>query len=41
MAGAVLRATWPDDLQRDRCLDALVAEGLVEPLDGDRYALPA
>ena len=28
------------ELQRDRCLDALVAEGLVEPLPGDRYRLP-
>ena len=41
VAGERLRATWPDDLQRDRCLDALVAEGLVEPLDGDRFRLPA
>lgn len=24
-----------------RCLDSLVADGLVEPLDGDRYRLPA
>ncbi|WP_151525709.1 A/G-specific adenine glycosylase [Serinicoccus kebangsaanensis] len=49
--GTVLRAAWPaagsDDtgtegtaLQRDRCLDALVAEGLVEPLPGDRFRLP-
>jgi A/G-specific adenine glycosylase len=33
---AVLR----DPRQRDRCLDGLVADGLVEPLGGDRYALP-
>jgi A/G-specific adenine glycosylase len=26
--------------QRDRCLDSLVADGLVEPLDGRRYRLP-
>lgn len=39
--GERLRATWPNDLQRDRCLDALVAEGLVEALDGDRFRLPA
>ena len=39
--GELLRAAWQqDDLQRDRCLDALVAEGLVEPLAGDRYRLP-
>jgi A/G-specific adenine glycosylase len=29
-----------DPGQRERCLDGLVADGLVEPLDGDRYALP-
>ncbi|WP_122261201.1 A/G-specific adenine glycosylase [Ornithinimicrobium cerasi] len=39
--GARLRAVWPDEGQRDRCLDALVADGLVEPLAGDRYRLPA
>ncbi len=29
-----------DEFQRDRCLDGLVADGLVEPLPGARYALP-
>jgi A/G-specific adenine glycosylase len=29
-----------DAFQRDRCLDGLVADGLVEPLPGDRYQLP-
>ena len=29
-----------DEFQRSRCLDGLVADGLVEPLDGDRYQLP-
>lgn len=48
--GARLRASWPLDpaapdqeaahLQRDRCLDALVAEGLVEPLPEDLFRLP-
>lgn len=47
--GRRLRAAWPLDpaapdekahRQRDRCLDALVAEGLVEPLPEDRYRLP-
>ncbi len=38
--GAVLRAVWPEEAQRDRCLDALVADGLVEPLEGDRFRLP-
>jgi A/G-specific adenine glycosylase len=41
VAGVVLRAGWPDELQRERCLDALVADGLVEPLDGDLFRLPA
>ena len=40
VSGAQLRAVWPDEAQRDRCLDALVADGLVEPLDGDRFRLP-
>jgi A/G-specific adenine glycosylase len=30
-----------DRLQRSRCLDGLVADGLVEPLPGNRYRLPA
>jgi len=34
-------AVWPtDDSQRDRCLDSLVADGLVEPLSGRRFRLP-
>ncbi|WP_238695317.1 A/G-specific adenine glycosylase [Ornithinimicrobium flavum] len=39
--GTRLRACWPDALQRERCLDALVSDGLVEPLDDDRFRLPA
>ena len=35
-----LAAAWPDDLQRARCLDSLVADGLVEPLAGNRFRLP-
>ncbi len=35
-----LRATWPADLQRARALDSLVADGLVEPLAGERFRLP-
>ncbi|GGK58305.1 adenine glycosylase [Ornithinimicrobium pekingense] len=38
--GDALRAVWPEEAQRDRCLDALVAEGLVEPLDGGLFRLP-
>ncbi|MGI9085681.1 MAG: A/G-specific adenine glycosylase [Aeromicrobium sp.] len=38
---AVLDATWDDDLQRERCLDSLVADGLVEPVTDELFALPA
>lgn len=38
---ATLAAAWPDEPQRMRCLDALVADGLAEPLDGGRVRLPA
>ena len=41
VSGADLREVWPADPQRMRCLDSLVADGLVEPLAGDRYRLPA
>ena len=30
----------PDDLRRERCLDSLVADGLVEPLERGRFRLP-
>jgi A/G-specific adenine glycosylase len=35
-----LEQTWDDDLQRERALDGLVADGLVEPLDDDLFRLP-
>jgi len=36
-----VRAAWPtDDTQRDRCLDSLVADGLMEPLSDKRFRLP-
>ncbi len=35
------RARAEDDRQRARCLDSLVADGLVEPLAGGRYRLPS
>jgi A/G-specific adenine glycosylase len=35
-----LQAVWPDDQQRERALDSLVADGLVEPLEEARYRLP-
>ncbi|WP_270887268.1 A/G-specific adenine glycosylase [Pedococcus sp. 5OH_020] len=37
---ADLEALSPNDLQRERCLDSLVSDGLVEPLPGDRFGLP-
>jgi A/G-specific adenine glycosylase len=39
-AGAVAGAWSTDDAQRDRCLDSLVADGLVEPLPRNRFRLP-
>jgi A/G-specific adenine glycosylase len=41
VSGPDLAYAWPADSQRMRCLDSLVADGLVEPLAGDRYRLPA
>ncbi|MEU2947402.1 A/G-specific adenine glycosylase [Nocardiopsis alba] len=38
---SALDAVWDDHLQRERALDALVSDGLVDPLDDGRYALPA
>ncbi|KYH46245.1 A/G-specific adenine glycosylase [Branchiibius sp. NY16-3462-2] len=32
---------WPDDAQRQRCVASLIEDGLVDPLPGDSYALPA
>jgi A/G-specific adenine glycosylase len=37
---AVLDAAWDDPVQRDRCLDSLVFDGLVEPLSDQLFALP-
>jgi A/G-specific adenine glycosylase len=37
---AQLRVAWPDDVQRERALDGLVADGLVEPLPRGRFRLP-
>jgi A/G-specific adenine glycosylase len=36
-----LDACWQDQIQRERALDGLVADGLVEPLPRNRYRLPA
>jgi A/G-specific adenine glycosylase len=38
---AQLDAAWDDPVQRDRCLDTLVFDGLVEPLSDQLFALPA
>ncbi|PWJ24003.1 A/G-specific DNA-adenine glycosylase [Branchiibius hedensis] len=32
---------WPDDAQRQRCVASLIEDGLIDPLPGGRYALPA
>ncbi len=37
---AALDAVWSERVQRERALDSLVADGLVDPLAGGRYALP-
>ncbi|HEU4541143.1 MAG TPA: A/G-specific adenine glycosylase [Jiangellaceae bacterium] len=44
-AGPVSKAdldlAWPDDpVQRERALDSLVADGLIEPVAGESYRLP-
>jgi len=36
-----LAQAWPDPAQRARALDGLVSDGLAEPLEDDRFALPA
>ena len=35
-----LDLAWPDAQQRERALDGLVADGLVEPVDDDAFSLP-
>ncbi|MDQ1009184.1 A/G-specific adenine glycosylase [Streptomyces sp. V4I23] len=37
---SALDAVWDEPVQRARALDGLVADGLVEPLDGGLYRLP-
>lgn len=36
-----LDAVWADPVQRERALDGLVADGLLDPLPDDRFALPS
>jgi len=38
--GSALEAAWDVATQRERSLAGLVADGLVEPIAGDRYQLP-
>lgn len=40
VAKSALDAVWDDHVQRERALDALIDDGLVDPLDDDRFALP-
>jgi A/G-specific adenine glycosylase len=41
VAAPALGSAWStDDAQRDRCLDSLVMDGLVEPLAGNTFRLP-
>jgi A/G-specific adenine glycosylase len=37
---AELDIVWADAVQRERSLDGLVSDGLIEPLDDGQYALP-
>jgi A/G-specific adenine glycosylase len=41
VSGTEFAQAWAADQQRMRCLDSLVADGLVEPLADGRYRLPA
>jgi len=36
-----LDACWPEEAQRERALDGLVADGLVDPVADGHYRLPA
>jgi A/G-specific adenine glycosylase len=40
LVAAVPDGSLRDPGQRERCLDGLVADGLVEPLAGNSFALP-
>lgn len=41
VAKSELDACWPEQIQRERALDGLVADGLVDPVAGNSYRLPA
>jgi A/G-specific adenine glycosylase len=38
---AALDAVWDDAVQRERALDSLVADGLLDPLPDGTFALPS
>ena len=40
VAKPTLDVVWHDATQRERALASLIVDGLVDPLPGDRYALP-
>ena len=40
LAGASMNEVWPDPAQRARALAGLIADGLIEALPNDRFALP-
>ena len=40
VTAAELAACWSEAAQRERCLDGLVSDGLVEPLPDGRFTLP-
>lgn len=40
VSAAALRTVWDDHAQRERALDSLVADGLVEPTGEDHFRLP-
>jgi len=40
VARTALDKVWPDAVQRERALDSLVSDGLVEPLANDFFTLP-
>ncbi len=41
IAKAAIDLVWEADIQRERALDGLVADGLVEPVGHDEFALPS
>ncbi|HEV7205750.1 MAG TPA: A/G-specific adenine glycosylase [Jatrophihabitans sp.] len=41
VTAAALDLAWPEPVQRARALDALVADGLVDPLPDGRFSLPS